>query len=75
MIRLIFLKKKIKDKEGFPIDKQRLIFKGKIMDDNLSLKQQDVNKEDTLHFVIKLDNRNNLTFQQLANNVGNVKIR
>ena len=45
------------------------------MDDNLSLKQQDVNKEDTLHFVIKLDNRNNLTFQQLANNVGNVKIR
>ena len=45
------------------------------MDDNLSLKQQDVNKEDTLHFVIKLDNRNNLTFQQLVNNVVNVKIR
>ena len=44
------------------------------MDDNLSLKQKDINKEDTLHFVIKLDNRNNSEFQQLANNIGNVKL-
>lgn len=39
------LKEKIKGKEDHPIDKQRLIFGGKLMDDKLTVETYQLHKE------------------------------
>ena len=52
--KVIYIKEMIKLREGIPMDEQRLVFSGIALEDNRTIAYFDIQKESTIHLVLRL---------------------